>query len=76
MSKYQYQPRVTINNPPKTISDDVNAQFFAVLRNGDVDEIRDFILKYKVNFNIVERSKKTDSKNKVKGSKKTPVHVV
>ena len=66
----RYQPRIFINNPAKTVPDDVTAQFFKALMTADVDQIRQFAMQYRNKYNLIDK----DSKATIKGQ--TPYHIV
>lgn len=70
MSKYQ--PKIFINNPEKNVPDNIVEQFFMAIKTGDIDKIRDFAIRYKNKYNIMEKA----SKGNLLESGKTPLHVV
>lgn len=70
MSKFQ--PKILINNPEKSVPDDIVEQFFLVIKSGDIDKIRDFVMKNKNKYNLFEKSG-SSSRDK---DFSTPAHVV
>lgn len=69
MSKYQ--PRIIIQDPAKTVPDDIVDKFFLTIKTGDIDKIRDFAMQYKNKYNLIESSRRREM-----SSNKTPFHVV
>ncbi|AYV85307.1 MAG: putative ankyrin repeat protein [Satyrvirus sp.] len=65
MSKYQ--PKIIINNPEKSVPDDIVEQFFLTIKTADEDNIRNFVAQYKTKYNLV---------GKKENSGKTPIHIV
>lgn len=70
MSKYQ--PRIILNNPEKNVPANIVEQFFLMIRNGDIDKIRDFANQNKLKYNLIEKG----AKGSPSESGKTPFHVV
>ena len=64
MSKFPPRP-VIIHNPEVKVSDDINEKFILALKTGNLDQIRDFILKNKIKLNLVQPE-----------TKKTPAHII
>lgn len=67
MSKYQ--PKIIINDPPKNVPEDITSKFFMVIKSGDINNIREFVMLNKNKYNLIETRKKDSSQ-------KTPFHVV
>lgn len=65
----RYQPKIFLNNPEKTVSDETTAQFFKALMTADVDQVRQFAMNNRNKYNLVSRDKKY-----LTGQ--TPYHVV
>lgn len=65
----RYQPRITINNPEKNVPDSILEQFFMAIRSADLDKIRDFSLRYKSKYSVIENAGKPPNH-------KTPFHAV
>src|SRR5271154_2011081 len=70
MSKYQ--TRIFINNPEKIPPDNIVEQFFLILKTGDIDQIREYANKYKIQYNLFEPK----VKNKLQVGLNNPFHVV
>ena len=72
MSKYPQ--RIILNNPEKKVPDDIVEQFFMAIKTANIDTIRNFALKYKNKYNLLERSK--GAKDNTGNSNKNPFHAV
>jgi len=55
----------TIHNPEKNVPSDISTQFFLELKNGDLDQIRSFVIDNNVKLNLTEY-----------GTGKNPYHIV
>lgn len=71
----RYPPRIIINNPEKNVPDDIIQQFYTTLQTGDIDKIRDFSIKYKNKFNLID-SFRRGKPDEMTNTKNTPFHVV
>lgn len=70
----RYPQKVILNNPEKNVPDDIVSQFFLAIKTADIDKIREFALKYKNKYNLIE---KLSLKGKgTTDSEKTPYHSV
>ena len=70
LSKNKY--RITLNNPEKVVPDYIVQQFFMKIKAADIDGIRDFALKYKNKYNLIEKIAKRSPSD----SFKNPFHIV
>ncbi|CAH6420650.1 Ankyrin repeat protein [uncultured virus] len=66
----RYPPRILINNPEKTVPASTTEQFFLALKSGDVDTVRDFALRYKNKYNLIDKGGKGADANQ------SPFHTV
>ena len=71
MAKYQ-KPRMILNNPEKNVPGEIKEQFFLAIKTANIDQIRDFSIKYKNKYNLIE----SGSKPTVPSTKENPFHVV
>ena len=80
MSRYQYKPQ--IHNPEKRVSNEIIGQFLTVVKTGDIDRIREFVIKNNLKGNL--RSGSSSFKDQSKGGDQpstsakgeTAIHVV